>query len=114
MSSDWVRRVPGVQWPDVWAWAASIREEFGYWADIHLAPPLPNSPRRGRWGTLAIDLTMYLKGDEMGRIHVWTYLVEPGKATAEEQALQLLVSLHQQLDSAAWEAERAARPTADE
>lgn len=110
MSSDWTRKAPGVQWQDVWHWADQIREEFGYWAEVRLGPPLPSAPRRGKWGTLSITLVKYQEGGKARGLHRWVYLCDPLRCRAEEQALQLLVSFHQQLDSEAWEAESATRP----
>ena len=112
MSSDWARKAQGVQWPDVWHWADQIRQEFGYWVDIRIGPPLPSAPHRGRWGTLSVTLSQYKEGGTCRSLHRWVYLCDPLRCRAEEQALQLLVGFHQQLDTEAWEVERATKPRA--
>jgi hypothetical protein len=112
MSTDWTRKAVGVQWPDVWVWADQIRQEFGFWTDIRIGPPLPSAPKRGKWGTISVTLAKYQEGGSSRSIHRWAYLCDPMRCRAEDQALQLLVAMHQQLDTEAWEAERATRPPA--
>jgi len=105
-SRDWTRKVAGVQWPDVWKWADVIRDEYGLWTDVTLAPPLPCQKGR-KYGVLSVRLTRYIDGREVEQVVGWRELPPPSTCSAEGVALQLLVKMHQELDRAAWEAERA-------
>lgn len=102
---DWSRRVEGVQWPDVWKWAADVFETFGLVVEVKLHPPLWVT--RQPYGTLSVTLSAQVEGVGLQvRHHKWVALPQPGRVSAEQLALQLLVSLHQQLDTEAYAAER--------
>lgn len=113
MAVDWERKKEGVAWPDVWHWLDAIRDDFGYWGEIHLAPPMPGKRGPNKYGTLAITLVKYTEGFKAEAIHRWVYLCRPDKVAAEALALQLVVMLHAKLDNDAWEAERATVPAGD-
>jgi len=103
-----MRKVEGVAWPDVWKWAADIEQTFGLHCTVSLHPPI--SVKSQPYGTLSVQLSAVVEGVGMQvRLHKWVAMPAPGRVSAEQLALQLLVSLHQQLDTRAYEAERETR-----
>jgi len=103
----WERTVAGVTWADVWHWADEIRDAFGLHVSVSLYPSLVG--KKQPYGTIAVSLSAVIEGVGMQvRHHKWVALPEPGRVSAEQLALQMLVSLHQQLDTLSYEAEREA------
>lgn len=107
--NDWERKVPGVAWADVWAWADAIHREFGFYTHVVLDPP--TGAPYDRWGTLSVQLYVLVPGvGAQVRHTAWLRMPEPCRCSAEQLALQQLVSLHQKLDGAVWASGEAAGP----
>lgn len=104
---DWKRKAEGVQWPDIWAWLAEIRDTYDLWGYITLHPPLPSREHK-EYGVLSVKLVRRGEGREMVVHTRYMSLPSPSRARAEDIALQAVSSLAQQLDRESWEAERGA------
>lgn len=97
----------GVSWPDVWQWADSVRDTWGYNAVFKVCQPLQT--QKGLTAVVVLELTKLRITDPQmnSSIKRWRNVPEKG-ATVEDIALQLLVEVDAGLDREAWSAERAA------
>lgn len=104
---DWKRKAEGVQWPDIWAWLAEIRDTYNLWGYVSLHPPLPSREHR-EYGMLVLRFTRHVEGREVEVLTRYIALPSPSRARVEDVALQLVSQVSQHLDRESWEAERAA------
>lgn len=104
---DWTRKVGGVDWRDIWAWCDELRDDYGYWADVIVSPPLPS--QKGVLARVTVVATRQA-GVEAAtqKITASQLLSVSSAATVQEMVLQMVCSLVQQLDREVYQAESAA------
>lgn len=104
---DWARKVTGVCWRDVWAWANDLRAEYGYWVTVQVSPPLPSS-RKMAYNVVVVAEKLGGQVSQAHRITKHLSVGESANVAPEAVALQLVSAIYQDVDRQAYEAERAA------
>jgi len=105
--ADWKRKVTGVCWRDVWAWAAQMRDEYGYWVTIWVSPPMPSQEGKIAYH-VAVRAVKYREGGKTSELVKSVGVGEKANVPPEVVALQVVSAMYTKLDREAWEAERAA------
>jgi len=101
------RKQAAVTWEDVWSWAESLYNTYGYSVKVSVTPPLPSKVQVR--AIVEVKLTR-IRFDDPTRdssTSAWRNARYDGKSV-EAVALQLLVEIDAKLERQAWEAERAA------
>lgn len=94
-------------WRDVWYWCEDIEHRWGYFVNVTISPPLPSQ--------LKVRFVVQVNGRKLkvgdpqreSTVTKWRCVTQEG-LTAETVALQMVVELHQKLDTEEYDAERAA------
>jgi len=106
-SSDWQRKVGGVDWCDVWAWCDDVREHYGLWCHFCVNPPLPSQEGKVL-ATVTLIAQRYILGGRVTQDQMYRTVSRSRGASVTEVALQMAAFYSAQLDRAAYEAERNA------